>query len=413
MKTAGLGGFRIYPVYTFPGMRLPAGVRNAPYLSPQFVDLVRVAVEHARAIGMTPETFLTSGWPYGGPWIPPKLGAGQLKYFSAEVRGPAVIDLHIPGQWQPPERLLAVKAAQFNPEGAVDPETIVDLTARVTEDGRLAWTAPPGRWLLMTFVSGYTAMKVKRAAPGGEGLVLDHFNRDALALQLQHAGEAQKQALAGALAVGVDSWEVFNSDWTPKLPEEFERRRGYSLRPHLPSIFLPSGDAGRRVRYDFRRTVSELALENFFMPLAEWAHGRGLKVRVQAHGTPADILEAYGSADFPEGESYGPEDHRVMQIRDRKLASSAAHLSGVTQISCESFTGLRFPVFRVTLEQMKAAAGAIYLDGINQVNYHGVPLSPHWAEPLGFFFYASTFVSPGNPWWPFVRHLSDYLRRTN
>lgn len=412
MKAAGLGGFRIYPVYAFPGARLPPGVRNAPYLSGEFVELVRSAVEHGRAIGMTPETFLTSGWPYGGPYIPAELGAGELKFYSREVRGPARVSGRVPGEWTKPGRLLAVQAAEVSAEG-IDLNTVVELTAQVAPDGALDWTIPPGRWLLMTFVSGYTGMKVKRAAPGGEGLVLDHFNREALTLHLRHNGEVQKSALAGALAIGLDSWEVYNSNWTGKLPEEFERRRGYSPMRYLPAIFLPAGPAGACFRHDFRRTVSDLAIENFFTPLAEWAHGSGLKLRAQAHGTPADIIEAYGTADFPEGETYGPGDRRAINIRDRKLAASAAHLFGRGQISCESFTWLRFPMFRVTLEQMKAAADAIYLDGINQVNYHGVPLSPDWAEPPGFSFYASTFVGRGNPWWQYVRHLSDYLRRGN
>jgi len=413
MKAAGLGGFRIYPVYAFPNAKLPAGVHNAPYLSPEFIELTRVAVQYGRAIQLIPEVFPTSGWPYGGPWIPPELGAGQLKYYSREVHGPARLRHHVPGEWSAPERLLAVEAAQLSSSEGIDLGTVTNLTSPVSREGLLDWDVPAGRWLLMTFVSGYTGMKVKRAAPGGEGLVLDHLNRDALAVHLRAAGDTQKAALAGALAVGVDSWEVYDSNWTENLPAEFERRRGYSLIPYLPAIFLPAGDTGARVRYDFRRTVSELVLENFFAPLAGWAHQHNLKLRAQVHGTPADIIEAYGAADFPEGETYGPDDRHNILIRDRKFASSAAHLFGLNQVSAESFTWLRFPMFRVTLEEMKAAADAIYLDGINQVNYHGVPFSPAWADPPGFFFYASTFVSPGNTWWPYLEHLSAYLRRAN
>jgi hypothetical protein len=413
MKAAGLGGFRIYPVYAFPGAQLPPGTKNQPYLSPGFVQLERTAVEHGRTIGMVPEAFLTSGWPYGGPWIPPELGAGQLKFYSREVTGPIVLNEHIPGDVAAPEKLLAVMAAEASVRDGIDLASTLDLTARVSSANTIEWNVPPGRWLLMTFVGGFTGMKVKRAAPGGEGLVLDHFSREALAVHLRAAGDVQKDALAGALSIGVDSWEVYGADWTPRLPAEFERRRGYDLTPVLPALFLPCGTAGSRIRYDFRRTVSELAVENFFTPLASWAHTNGLKVRSQAHGTPADVIEAYGASDFPEGETYGPEDRLAMHIRDRKFASSAAHLFARNQISAESFTWLRFPMFRVTLEEMKAAADAIYLDGINQVNYHGVPFSPEWAEAPGFYFYASTFVSPGNTWWPYLSHLSTYLRRAN
>ncbi len=413
MKAAGLGGFRIYPIYTFPDAHLPAGVENFPYLSPQYLERVRESVRYAGEIGLQAETVLGTGWPFGGPYIPSTLGAGQLKFASLEISGPRDFSGPVPGRMTGAEILLAVQAAKINGEGGIDLETLLDLTSKVQEWRLENWHIPPGPWKLMSFVGGYTGMKVKRAAPGGEGLVLDHFNRTAMEMHLKHNGDNQAPSLKGAHAVTMDSWEVFGSNWTPALPVEFQKRRGYSLLPYLSALFLSTGDAGRRIRYDFRKTVSELALENCFAPLKDWAHRQELKTRVEAHGTPADILEAYGLNDIPEAETYGPEDRRHLNIRDRKLASSAGHLFGRNQISCESFTWLRFPLFLVTLENMKAAADAIYLDGINQVNFHGVPFSPSWAESPGWYYYAATNVSPGNTWWPHLKHLSDYLRRTN
>ncbi len=413
MRAAGLGGFRICPIYAFPQAQLPAGVENAPYLSPRYLDLVREAVRYGLEAGLQPESFLGTGWPFGGPYVPPEMGAGQLQFFSVDVTGPLAFSGPIPGHVEPPGRLLAVQAAAIGPDGGVDLESSLDLTSRVRNLKLEKWQVPPGRWKLMTFVGGYTGMKVKRAAPGGEGLVVDHFSREAFNLHLERNGDVQAPALRGARAIAMDSWEVFGSNWTPALPLEFEKRRGYSLLPYLPAIFLPTGEAGKRVRYDFRRTLSELALENCFAALSDWAHGRGFRTRVEAHGTPADVLEAYGVNDFPEAESYGPEDCHRLNIRDRKLASSAGHLFGRNQISCESFTWLRFPLFMPTLENMKAAADAIYLDGINQINYHGLPFSPVWAESPGWYYYAETNATTSNTWWPYLRYLSDYVRRAN
>lgn len=413
MKAAGLGGFRIFPVYPLAKDDPARGIRNAPYLSPEFLQLVQEAVRYGTQIGMTPDSLLGDGWPFGGPYIPPELGAGQLKFFSQEVAGPQVFSGRTPGTATFPEKLLAVQAAEISREGGVRLGTVVDLTPRVQGGEIREWQVPAGRWLVMTFVGSYTGMKVKRASVGGEGLVLDHFSREALELHLKHNGDVQKPYLQGAKTIFMDSWEVFGSNWTPKLPEEFERRRGYSLIPYLAALFLPAGDVGAKVRYDFRKTISELALENFYTPLNQWAHQNEFQTRVQAHGTPADIIEAYGLMDFPEAEAYGEQDRRHISIRDRKLASSAAHLFGRNQISAESFTWLRCPAFLVTLENMKAAADALYLDGINQIYYHGVPLSPSWADPPGWYYYAATDVGRGNTWWPYLKHLSDYLRRAD
>jgi hypothetical protein len=413
MKAAGFGGFRIFPVYPLAEDDPAAGIRNAPYLSPEFLKLVQEAVQYGTGIGLTADVLLNDGWPFGGPYVPPELGAGQLKFYSQEVAGGGSLSGRIPGEAQPPEKLLAVQAAEISAEGGVRLESVVDLTARVRDGELRDWQVPPGRWLLMTFVSGYTGMKVKRASVGGEGLVLDHFSRAALELHLKHNGDVEKPYLSGVKTIFMDSWEVYGSNWTPRFPEEFEKRRGYSILPYLPALFLPAGGAGARVRYDFRRTLSELALQNFFAPLNAWAHQNGFLTRIQAHGTPADILEAYGLNDYPEGESYGEQDRRRINIRDRKLASSAAHLFGRKQVSGEAFTWLRCPQFQVTLENMKAAADAMYLDGINQLYYHGVPLTPTWVETPGWYYYAATDVSPANTWWPYLKYLSEYIRRAD
>ncbi len=57
--------------------------------------------------------------------------------------------------------------------------------------------------------------------------------------------------------------------WTPSLPRVFRERRGYDLMPHLLSLFLPCGDH-RKVRYDFRRTVTEMFVENYMKQLYDW-----------------------------------------------------------------------------------------------------------------------------------------------
>ncbi|MBZ5545114.1 MAG: hypothetical protein LAO07_15770, partial [Acidobacteriia bacterium] len=87
MKAAGIGGFRIFPVYPLAEDDPAEGIRNAPYLSPEFLRLVEEAVRYGTGIGLTADTLLGDGWPFGGPYIPPELGAGQLKFYSQEVAG--------------------------------------------------------------------------------------------------------------------------------------------------------------------------------------------------------------------------------------------------------------------------------------------------------------------------------------
>ena len=94
---------------------------------------------------------------------------------------------------------------------------------------------------------------VERAAPGGEGLAIDHFNKEALKNYLS----AFDKAFAGKNISGLrcffnDSYEVDDargqSNWTPNLFDEFKTRRGYDLKNELPALFArDNADRNKRV----------------------------------------------------------------------------------------------------------------------------------------------------------------------
>ena len=129
----------------------------------------------------------------------------------------------------------------------------LDLTSRVQADGRLDWMAPSGRWSLYAIFAGWHGKLVERAAPGGEGNVIDHFSADAIRKYLLPFDRAFKgHSLDGLRAFFNDSYEVDDAtgeaDWTPRLLEEFEKRRGYDLRQHLPQLLGKGTDDDQRAR---------------------------------------------------------------------------------------------------------------------------------------------------------------------
>ncbi|MBK8780142.1 MAG: hypothetical protein IPO25_23070 [Saprospiraceae bacterium] len=52
----------------------------------------------------------------------------------------------------------------------------IELTDKVSAEGVLDWTAPQGHWNLYAIFMGWHGKMVERAAPGGEGEVIDHFS---------------------------------------------------------------------------------------------------------------------------------------------------------------------------------------------------------------------------------------------
>ena len=83
-----------------------------------------------------------------------------------------------------------------------------------------------------------------------------------------------------------------------------KKRRGYELRPYIYALWGEIRGMTEQVRYDFQKTMAELTVENFFQELTDWCHEKGALSRIQAHGTWGDILQAYGAADIPEGETF-------------------------------------------------------------------------------------------------------------
>jgi hypothetical protein len=65
----------------------------------------------------------------------------------------------------------------------------------------------------------------------------------------------------------------------------------------------------------------------------------------------------------------------------------------------------------VTLEMMKAASDAQFLDGINQIVNQGYSYSPPQVGQPGWTFYASTVVNHNNIWWRHYHYLTQYIQR--
>lgn len=276
---------------------------------------------------------------------------------------------------------------------------------------------------------GRTRQKVKRAAKGGEGYVIDHFDREAVKCYLAGFSTAFLRGHTPAPhAFFNDSYEVYGADWTPRLPEAFRSRRGYAIEDHYEALTKADSlrtDEDRRVLSDYRETLGELLLENFTTQWTQWAHELGAQTRNQAHGSPANLLDIYAAVDVPECESFGLSDFGIRGLRKDsgftrpnfsdlsmlKYASSAAHVSGKRLTSSETFTWLT-EHFRTSLSQCKPDLDLMFVSGVNHVFFHGTCYSPPQAAWPGWRFYASVDMSPANPWWPAMRAFSDYIART-
>ena len=393
----GIGAVEITPLYGVQGNEK----NELQFLSPQWMQALKDVQDISREKGIEVDMNCGTGWPFGGPLVPIEEAACKAVFIDTLIHAKSVdvntISLPVPEKERPYAKLQCIKVF---PTGQAD------------------------QWRVIAVYASRTRQKVKRAAPGGEGWVIDHFDRQAV----KHYLDRFEQAFASS---GVpyphtffnDSYEVYHANWTPTLFDEFLKRRGYDLRNHLPEL-LGYRDDGNQVLSDYRETLSDLLYENFTLQWVAWSHSHGVQVRNQAHGSPANLLDLYAAVDIPEIEGFGLSEFGIKGLRTDpgmtrknysdlsmlKYAPSAAHVMGKPFTSSETFTWLT-EHFRTSLSQMKPDLDLMFAAGVNHVFFHGSCYTPKDDPWPGWKFYASIDMSPTNSIWRDAPFLMQYIER--
>ena len=412
MKSAGIGGVEIATLYPLALDDPPTGFRNLPFLSDEHIDALRFAAAEARELGLRVDITLGSGWPFGGPHIPVTQAAGAMRIETVAIASGAQ-SVSVPSITSG-EHLEAIFLVPGSPEALVLQDG-KQIQEPVVKDGRLQLPQglkPPS--VAVFFISSRTGMTVKRPAVGAEGLVLDHYDMNAIETHLRAVGDRLMSAFGDhpLYAVFSDSLEDYGSDWTPELLREFQQRRGYDLASHLLALIGDAGPETSAVRHDWGKTLTELANEHYLQPLHAWARQHHTLLRSQTYGFPPVTLSSNQFEDLPEGEGKATLS-MWRQFSDTRWAASAGHLFGRPVISSETWTWLHSPAFRATPLDMKAEADLHFLQGINQLVGHGWPYSPASAGEPGWRMYAAGAFNAHNPWWFAMPDLTAYLQRVS
>ncbi|MBQ7179723.1 MAG: glycosyl hydrolase family 2 [Bacteroidaceae bacterium] len=421
----GIGAVEITPVDAIQGNQ----ANNIPYLSDRWMEMLREVQQNAEGMQMEVGMATGTGWPFGGPWVPLEESACKVVFVEGSFSGHQAkdLELNVPEGDRPYSRLSKVMA--YSSEGAFEVTSCMN-------NGRLSWTAPEGtkedeEWQVIALYVRYGVLKVKRAAPGGEGWVIDHFDSASVAHYLSHIEEAfERTGTPYPHTFFNDSYEVNTATWTPRLFAEFEKRRGYKLEEFLPELIGRSREKGTASRAreevvsDYRETLSDLLLENFTMQWTAWAHKHGAITRNQAHGSPSNLIDCYAAVDIPEIEGFGLSELGIKGLRTdpgktrpndsdysmMKYAPSAAHICGKPFTSSETFTWLT-EHFRTSLSQLKPDLDLMFCAGVNHIFFHGTAYSPKDDAWPGWKFYASIDMSPTNSIWRDAPFFMQYVTR--
>ncbi|TYL49824.1 alpha-L-rhamnosidase [Nocardioides sp. BGMRC 2183] len=337
----------------------------------------------------------------------------------------------------------------------LDRDSYVDLRGEVKGD-QLTWTAPAdpaeGTWIIFAAWRRGSAQEPE-AGPhtSPKSYVVDHFSaagsKAVIDLWKRTILDASMRRLLRAAGGNLfeDSLEIETEAtiWTPRLPVEFSKRRGYGVLPWLPFLveldekylFSVAGTedpatadavATNQVRDDFNQTLSDLYLAHHLEPLQKFAGTLGMGLRVQPYGLETDTTEHAAALTVPETESLG-----FKNLDDYRVLTGGRDIAGRTILSCEAicYNGAAYnttwganTTSPTAQNQALFTLNSIFAAGVNQAMIHGFPYADApevtWPGFAAFSPYYNGAIGYGEAWgprtpqWKHIPGIAAYLART-
>lgn len=388
-----LAGQKVKQVFVHPRPGL-----MTPYLSADWFRLWRVALKEAERLDM-------NIWIYDENSYPSGFAGGLVPDAMPESRGRG---LHVREEKQAPQLSDDIVAVyQVNGDG------YENVTEKIRSGEKLA-------------DSRYLVAYVRRASDspwfGGKcyvDLLYPGVTEKFLAITMdayrRQIGDEFGKRVPGVFTDEPQLRPAGGLPWTDDLPQVFEKRWGYRLTDHLPSLTRPIGD-WRRVRHNYFQVVLELFIERWGKPYYEYCERYGIEFtgHYWEHEWPnclrvPDNMAMSAWQQRPGIDTlmnqYREDTHAQFgNIRAVKELSSVANQLGQRRTICEAYGAggwdLRF-------EDMKRIGDWLYVLGVNTLNEHLSYITIRGARkrdhPQSFSYH--------EPWWPAYHVMAGYFTR--
>jgi len=302
----------------------------------------------------------------------------------------------------------------------IDPNTVVDITKFMAQDGKLKWDVPAGDWTIMRTGMLPTGVQNGPASPEGIGLEIDKMSKEHVASHFDaFMGELLRRIPAADRktwkVVVEDSYETGGQNWTDGMIDKFKTNYGYDPLPYLPVIqgeVVGDQNKSDRFLWDLRRFIADRVAYDYVGGLRDVSHKHGLTTWLENYGHwgfPGEFLQYGGQSDEIGGEFWS--EGELGNIENR-AASSAAHIYGKTKVSAESFTAGDQPYRRYPYI-MKQRGDRFFTEGINNTLLHVFIQQPSEDKVPGINANFGNEFNRHNTWFSYLDLFTGYLKRTN
>jgi hypothetical protein len=401
MHRMGLGGFF---------MHSRVGLAT-PYLSAEWMDLVKACIDEARELGMEAWLYDEDRWPSGaaGGLVTKPNEAYRMRFLVCEEAAARA--------YRPAKEHLAAFAVKKQ-------------GASLTGYRRLRGRARPQRG---ERVLVFTVEPMPPSEWYNLGTYLDTMNHEAVRAFIQTTHQAYEKDPAIRREMGSTVPGIFTDEphhgpvlqgphgipgktfvpWTGRLPAVFRERYGYDLRNHLPELFFDLADHPvRPARWHYHDCKTFLFVDAFARQIGEWCDRTGMQHTGHVLSEPTCSRQAnvVGSTlrfyEYMQAPGIDILTDQVEELDTAKQCSSVAHQFGRRWVLSELYgcTGWHWP-----FEGHKAVGDWQAALGVNLRCQH---LS--WYTMLGQAkrdYPASIHYQ--SPWWEAYPVVEDYFARVN
>jgi len=442
MKEVGIQEATLFNVH----LGFPQG--SVKYLSEEWLDLFKFSAEEAKRLELELGFHNSPGWSSsGGPWVTEEHAMQTVVFSETTIEGGKTIKKSIakpetkfdyyqdiavlafpkPKQRQKidgldykilserirnhllPDTKMVVEAA------IISKETVIDVTAKVSDDGVLEWNVPQGEWIILRL--GHTPIGTtnRPAPPEAKGLEVDKMSKKAVDAYWEGGVQPIIDKLGDLIGSTVnncliDSYEVETTNWTAGFEGQFESLRGYDLTAYLPTLagyYIESGEISERFLWDFRRTIGDLIAENYYAHFGELCHKNGMQFSVEPYWGPFDNMQVGATGDIVMCEFWSGG---YPFFDSPKFVSSIAHLNGSSIVGAESFTGIGG--WQQHPATIKSIGDRAWAEGITRFVFHTYVHQPWDVGPGLALSYHGTEFDRLNTWWQQGKAYLDYVGRS-
>lgn len=409
--------------------------QNVPYLSHEWFEKIKRARDHAKSLGL--ETWLYDEYPYpsgmsGGEVLlrHPEAEHMVLKHFSQDYVNGGMVEMNL--GWCEPLYAAAFPVKDTvidfsSPKnlmeeiGILQTQEIYQTTGLTSYNHKRFFTYRPEKILRVVLPDGHWRVEVYVQTSLGDfkyyGGYFDPCCKEAVQTFLETTHEKYERAMGESF--GNEIFGMFSDEvgllspipWSKRLPEYFQRIKGYSILEHLPALHHAEYENAYAIRYDLYDAMHKLFVETYHKQVSDWCKDHHLeyatevpsmRMTTQRHSTIVGGDTAHEKLGRSLDWIYDKYLHRYRS--NARAVSSLARQLGKQFAMIESFHSVGWSM---TLQDAKWMFDRLAAEGINFYNVHAFyyttdSITKHDAPP-------SQFIQ--NPYWKYYRLLADYVGR--